>query len=33
MSEIHSGFFRMTGVSVANSSVTGLKAIAIRTGL
>ena len=33
MSAIHCGFFRITGVSVANSSVIGLKAIVIRTDL
>ena len=31
MSAIHSGFLRMTGVSVANSSVIGLNAMMIRT--
>ena len=33
MSEIHSAFFAMTGVSVANSSVMGLKATVMRTDL
>lgn len=33
MSAIHCGFFRITGVSVAKSSVIGLKGIVIRADL